>query len=247
MVGAARRKVDTQTQQMFDPEVDKPEHDKILTRLFEDDEVLKRLFMDRHKITGMLQPFTEASTFVVKRNVNDYNRTPEREVAYAEAVQMTGTKPAWRDMHPIRIHGKTLEAMMMFSNEDGKYSRIIGFVDICVSYSVATMPYIVKSYNGEQFLWTSDKVQPLALIEVKSAWPTAGNLLRQLNLYSQSSPKAFGGTVRYQYVVGPDDSVNDLVNQHGWRVVTFDQALGKFSLVPGNVGRKQMKEVAGEF
>lgn len=247
MVGAARRKVDTQTQQMFDPEVDKPEHDKILTRLFEDDEVLKRLFMDRHKITGMLQPFTEASTFVVKRNVNDYNRTPEREVTYAEAVQMTGTKPTWRDMHPIRIHGKMLEAMMIFSNEDGKYSRIIGFVDICVSYSVATMPYIVKSYNGEQFFWTSDKVQPLAVIEVKSAWPTAGNLLRQLNLYSQSSPKTFGGTVRYQYVVGPDDSVNDLVNQHGWRVVTFDQALENFVLVPGNVGRKPMKEVAGEF
>lgn len=231
MVGAARRKVDTQTQQMFDPEVDKPEHDKILTRLFSDDETLKRLFMERHGLS-MLQPFTVASTFKVAKQITDFRRELDRTVTYAEACELTGTTPTWGDLHPIRIHGKSLEALMEYSNEDGKYARIIGFVDICVSYSIATTPYIVKEYDSDKHLWTREEKRPQALIEVKGAWPTAGNLIRQLNLYRSSTCKAFGGNVREQYLVGPDESMNELAGQHGWRLVTFDPSLENFSLVP---------------
>lgn len=248
MVGAARRKVDTQTQQMFDPEVDKPEHDKILTRLFDDEETLKRLFMERHRV-AMLEPFTQAETFAVHAYGPDYDRTPARTVTYDEAVQLTGVRPTWRDLHPIRINSKALETMMTFSNDDGKYSRIVGFVDISVGYTVAAKPYVAKSSTSSsgKFIWCSDPLHAVALIEVKSAWPTAGNLLRQLNIYSSSSARGVSGTKRLQYVVGPDSSVNELVNQHGWRTVTFDQNLETFSLVPGSVGRRPVNKVSGEF
>jgi hypothetical protein len=248
MVGAARRKIDTQTQQMFDSEVDKPEHDKILTKLFDDEATLKRLFMERHKVT-MLEPFTPASKFAVHAHGPEYDRTPARIVTYDEAVQLTGVEPVWRDLHPIRVRSKVLEAMMTFSNDDGRYSRIVGFVDICVGYTVATMPYIANSSTSRdnKYIWSSDPLHAVALIEVKSAWPTAGNLLRQLNIYSNSTARGGVGNHRLQYVVGPDSSVNELVNQHGWRTVTFDQNLDNFTLVPGTIGRKPVKDVAGAF
>lgn len=241
MTSAARKKIDTRTLELFDREVDKPEHDHILVRLFEDDEQLGRLIHELHG-SPQLQPFDQRSSFKVFDGHGDLLRTVDIE----EAARLTGHRPVWKSATPFQIGHKSLEVLMSYSSDDhGKYSRIIGFIDVGISYVEKLYPYIRLDGKGVAH-WMSEGVQRTALFEVKSTWPTVGNLIRQLNLYRYAWPASFHGR-RMNILVGPDDSLNDIANQHGYRLITFSQDASKFTVCPAPPGKSKAEPVAGEF
>jgi hypothetical protein len=244
MVSTARKKIDTQTQQMFDSEIDKPEHDQILTRLFNSEDQLVGILMELHGVKP-LTPFTDASIFKLVSYGGGHHWTVHKEVIFEEAARLTGSRPVWKSTSPVRIQQKKIEVLMNYSL-DGKYSRLVGFIDIGVTYEVADYPFIIQDHYGK-CQWDSAKLDCVAMVEVKSAWPTSGNLLRQLNLYRASDPLGMSRQIRTNLLVGPDDSVNELVTQHGYRLVTFDAAVLKFMLVPGNIPKAKPKNLPGEF
>jgi hypothetical protein len=226
MISTARQKIDPQTRDMFDPEVDSPDHDKILTRLFGDDEALLSMLTALHGMT-VLPSITDKSTF----HAYHYPHSTRSVVTYSEAVEMTGVYPTWKTTCPIRDIRKQMETPLLWANERSSYSRVIGFVDICVGYKVAKWPQVEEGEKG-QFRWALEEEQHHTLIEVKGKWPSAGNLIRQLNLYRAASASGFGGRFG-GIVVGPNASMNDIVCQHGYRLATFDPDLTGFHLVPG--------------
>ena len=132
-------------------------------------------------------------------------------------------------MSPIRINQRQIEVLLDDWNENGRSKRLLGFIDIGVGYLSLGHPYVLQT--GKVCTWSCEKRPGCVLIEVKSAWPTAGNLIRQLNLYKNCAPRGFHGD-RHHLLVGPDESVNQLVNEHDYRLATFDSNVKNFTLIP---------------
>lgn len=246
MTSKARQKIDPQTRDMFDPEVDRPDHDKILTTLFADEGALLSLLTELHSLLS-LPPFTDDSTFTV----GAFGHAPKASsVNLAKAVALTGVHPQWASDSPIRIVGKQLEVPLQWISDDrGRYARLIGFCDIGVVYDIAKWPSIEETVYGKSYRWVDNTERYHVLIEVKSAWPTAGNLIRQLNLYRYANPVGLGDSRRGGLLlVGPDASMNTLANEHYYRLVTFDQDGARFELLPdsGSVAQPKRK-TAGVF
>ncbi len=228
MTGNARRKIDSYTQQMFDPEVDKPQHDQILTTLFTHEDAVVKLITELNGL-GPMCPISEIGEFEVK----EWTGESVRKVDLATAQELAGPSPQFKSMSPIRIKKKELEVIMNYTtDQERRYERLVGFIDMGVLYEVLRTPRLIST-KKDKYEWQVPRDARSLLIEVKSAWPTAGNLLRQLNLYYESRPSGFHQrTERQNLVVGPDDSMNALVNEHGYRLVTFDEAGKNFTLVP---------------
>lgn len=242
MAGSARQKIDPQTRDMFDAEVDRPDHDRILTTLFSDDAALLSLVAGLHNLPK-LQPFSPDSKFTV---TSDGVR--DRKVTYADAIRLTGIEPQWASLSPIRVTKKRMEVPLIHWSEKGRYSRIVGFCDIGVEYEVLSWPTIEWHSDGK-YSWERPATSWAALIEVKGAWPTAGNLVRQLNLYSTLSMSGLDQSShhRSRLVVGPDATMNELVCEHGYRLATFGVSGKTFSLVPGVTAKTTPKLPAGTF
>lgn len=245
MAGNARAKIDRQTMSMFDPEVDKPEHDAVLTTLFSANKQLVDLLTEYHQVKA-LEPFTAASMFSFKDEWESSKTTSQ--ITSAEAAKLTGKEAKWATTSPIRLLNKASEVILHYSADvTGRYSRIVGFIDIVVLYELVSKPPMVKRTGKETYEWVGFKSQHTAYIEVKGQWPTSGNLLRQLNLYRASSGGTETFASRHDFVVGPDDSMNDLVCAHGYRLVTFDATGTNFQLVPGSNKAMVSKRDRGQF
>lgn len=225
MVSAARQKIDRQTLQLFDSEVDRPEHDQIMTALFADERALEDLLIGLHGWPD-LQPLDDSTKFSL-RTTDFYEK--DKTVGFSESARLTGIRPCWKSLSPIRIRTKRLEVLLDDFSNEGRTHRLLGFVDIGIAYERVRPPYI--EFNGGTHSWHSDNPRYTTLIEVKSTWPTAGNLMRQLNLYRACQPRGFSGKVSH-LLVGPDDSMNELACEHGYRLATFDSTGTKFTLIP---------------
>jgi hypothetical protein len=229
MTSSARKKIDPQSMQLFDVEVDRPEHDEILTTLFQDTSTLQRLLRELHDLPE-LKAFGAESKF----SLIDYSdgRVPKNsEVSFDEATKLANGEPSWSSLSPVRIAHKELEVLLDLSSKEGKYSRLIGFIDICVSYKVVRGVHLERNSRAENYDWVLDADDFCAMIEIKGQWPTAGNLLRQLNLYRASDPRRFNGRLQH-LVVGPDTSMHELVAEHGYRLAVFDKQGKEFTLIP---------------
>lgn len=239
MSSKARQKIDPQIRDMFDAEIDRPDHDRILTTLFGNDTALHALLVELHK-PKEFQLFNEASRFRVN---NDFYS--DTFISYAEAVEKTGIEPKWISKSPINVIRKRLEVPMLWWSNNDKYSRIIGFVDIALQYEKINWPSITQNREGKCF-WQKQSDQFTAILEVKGGWPTVGNLIRQLNLYSAATVQGFDGSL-VRIAVGPDSSTNEILGEHGYRLVTFDAGLTNFELVPGITKPKSSKLESGQF
>ncbi len=241
MTSKARQKIDPSIRDMFDAEVDRPDHDKLLMTLFSDEAALHALLTELHDAKP-LPPFTPESKF----RVIDYYGGKSGVISYAEAVERTGVKPSWVDSSPIRLELKRLEQPLEYSSGDtGRYARIVGFADIVLAYTVVGWPDVVEPHH-RQFVWGKNEKKHCAVIEVKSAWPTVGNLVRQLQLYRFSDPVGISERQRANVVVGPDGSMNEVLCEHHYRLVTFDQAGQSFQLLK-NVAPTVRKAQPGQF
>lgn len=228
MAGNGTKKVDRFTAQLFDPEVNTPEHDQVLTTLFSDEATLKRILNELHGCKQLPELRDELTIQVTDRHGNRTGQT----VSFSEACQKTDKTPRWTDPMPVRITRKQLEVLMNYSTDEyGKYERLIGFVDIGVLYHLVTVPSMSWSKEGG-YEWEFRNEHRAVMLEVKAEWPTAGNLLRQLNLYRNSRPTGFSHVRRTDLVVGPDRSMEDLIMEHGYRLVTFDTTGTQFTLIP---------------
>lgn len=241
MAGAARQKIDRQTLQMFDPEVVKPEHDQIMTTLFNDTASLEAMLRQMHRL-GPLKPFAADSQFYV-RGTHAYDRTAK--VDMAKAVELTGKKPTWKSDSPIRLVAKQMEVLLDDYSNSGRSHRLMGFIDIGVAYDVVGMPSIERDSNNVH-KWVIDNERKALVIEVKSSWPTVGNLMRQLNLYRACIPRGFGDHPKY-LLVGPDDSMNEVAQQHGYRLATFDASGKVFTLAPERPSARGAKSEDAAF
>lgn len=241
MAGAARQKIDPQTRQLFDPEVDHPEHDQILTTLFQSDDRLKGMLRSMHGLKDLVQPGPQHRfQLLAARSSSNYLDTKDRVVSFDEAVQLVGGEPpTWQTPDPVRGLQKVLEAPLHFHTE--RTSRILGFIDLLVKYWIPKNLRVVEASSGK-YEWDIEKQYRYVYVEVKSRWPTAGNLMRQLNLYSQCSAGANGDGFRV--VVGPDSSMNELLHAHGWRLATFNPELTQFQFCPKPVAPKAEVKVA---
>ncbi|HQC95144.1 MAG TPA: hypothetical protein PK306_05510 [Aquabacterium sp.] len=245
MSSTARQKVDRQTMSLFDPEVERPDHDRILTTLYEDQEALEQTLADLHDLKPLM-PFSSSDRFAV-HDENHHSADGKRAdvVSLDDAVQMTGVPPSWSSLSPVRIERKRLEVLMhLWSSE--RSSRLIGFVDMCVRYRIVHSPTLWRE-NGKVF-WQTRGADRMAMIEVKGQWPSTGALIRQLNLYSACTADGFDAThsTRDRIVVGPDDSVHSVVSGHGYRLVTFSGAPLTFRVSPA-IRRPETKPVPGVF
>lgn len=241
MTSKARQKIDPQTKDMFDPEVERPDHDKILTTLFSNDDALLSLLADLHQ-PAPLKPFTPESRFRVAHFGYGARTTV---IDLAEAVSKTGVTPSWVSDSPIRIVGKQLEVPMLWYSEHQRSSRIMGFCDIAVRYQIVEWPSICVTEKGA-YHWEHNAELHYALIEVKAVWPTVGNLIRQLNLYRHSSPLGHQGKESL-IVVGPDVSMNEVACQHHYRLATFDSSGTKFTLQQRISAPSRSKNTEGQF
>lgn len=237
MTSKARQKIDPNVRDMFDPEVDRPDHDQLLVRLF-DDEVLLRLLTELHQVKP-LQPFTEASRFSVR---SDHGKSST--VSFADAVKLTGVKPRWSTTSPIRLAGKRLEVPLEYSS-DGRFARLVGFADIAVAYAVVGWPVIWEDLG--KYTWDASEGSWCAVIEVKSAWPTVGNLVRQLQLYRYSTPVGLADRRRLNVAVGPDNSVAEILGEHSYRLVSFVAGGGEFRVEPEAVKAAAVEGQPGEL
>lgn len=224
MSSNARAKIDRQTLSLFDPEVDKPEHDAIVRRLFEDDETVARLLAKIHGLSP-LQNFAPDTLFNVHRTSDLYD-TPT-PISYSEAEKITGKAPVWKSDCPIRIERKQMEVLLEYWGSSGRSGRLIGFIDLGFEYEIVSGLAIVK--DEARYKWTRVKKTRCATVEVKSQWPTAGNLIRQLNLYHSSEPIGFKSP-RVSIAVGPDDSLAQIIKHHDYSLVTFDPTGQTFRL-----------------
>lgn len=229
MTGAARKKIDPQTLQLFDSEVDQPEHDDILTTLFRDEDRLLRLIKQLHGLHDLVPP-QETDKFDVWHIHKDSSHRGAQEIVTSQqAVEMCGgPPPQWQSLSPIRKFEKHLEVPLEYGD---RYSRIVGFIDMVLGYSTVGPLYLVKDHSGK-YTWHSDKNHCFLYIEVKSKWPTAGSLLRQLNLYGKcivENPNS--GITRKKIVIGPDESMRDLLEEHGWWLANFNADLSEFRLM----------------
>ena len=93
MAGAARKKIDPQTLQLFDPEVDLPEHDTILTALFRDEDRLLRLIKQLHGLSDLKQPLETDKFDVWDSYRNSSPGGPHDVVTWQQAVEIGGGIP----------------------------------------------------------------------------------------------------------------------------------------------------------
>jgi len=231
MTSAARRKVDSQTMQLFDAEVDKPEHDQVMTRLFQDPDAIHRLLLELHG-GALLKPIVDSDVFVLE--TFDGHSTIRTKIPYSEAVAMSGVAPVWTSLSPIRLSKKGLECLLDHYAEGARVARLIGFIDMVVEYKlIKGLPMLTRNSGvSGPAEWALNAETRVAAIEVKGSWPTAGNLIRQLNLYRCSVTRGYFNGRRTNFVVGPDDSMADLIHEHGYRLVTFDATGTQFKLLP---------------
>ena len=243
MAGAARKKIDPQTAQLFDPEVDKPDHDRILTTLFADDDRLLTMLRRLHGLQMLEQPTDELSVEIWQDEKSAYSKRLS-VVKWKEAVALAGgVAPKWTTLSPIRNMRKFLEHALYLQTSN-QSSRIMGFIDMVLTYEFVEPMYLVRNHSGKT-KWGTVRQISHAMVEVKSQWPTAGNLLRQLNLYRQcNSPSSHGHQVRV--VVGPDDSMNEILGAHGWRLAYFNDDLSSLRLAPEVKKKLVMKTTSSE-
>jgi hypothetical protein len=237
MTSNARRKIDGFTQQLFDAEVDKPEHDQVLTALFEDRAAQAQILTEFHQLEPLL-PIEDYAPFRVFDGVE--GRWLAEPMSYADATTRCGPFPTWQSRSPLRLVTKQLECLMDYRAAGANAARLMGFMDMAVLYDIQGKPTI--HVERGKWNWEQSRRRFLALFEIKGEWPSAGNLIRQLNLYRACSPRDFsryaadyaphGYHERSLFVVGPDESMHALVNEHNYRLVTFDRAGTGFSLHP---------------
>jgi hypothetical protein len=236
MTSNARRKIDGFTQQLFDAEVDKPAHDQVLTTLFEDRAAQAQILSDFHKLAPLL-PIEQYESFRVYDGVEGRWR-PEL-IPFTEATDRCGQFPAWQSTSPLRLVTKQLESLMDYCPDGARVARLMGFMDMAILYDIQGKPTI--HVERGKWSWEQTRQRFLALFEIKGEWPSAGNLIRQLNLYRACLPRDFGRygignsngyRERNLFVVGPDETVHSLVNEHHYRLVTYDKAGTGFSLRP---------------
>lgn len=194
-----------------------------------------------HRLPNLVQP-TEIDLFGLWHSHYDSQSRPSKILKWSEAVQLAGgAEPRWNSLVPIRDLKKTLESPLRM--ETGPRStRIMGFIDIQLQYQIPG-PIHLSNYSNGNISWGSISEVWHMLIEVKSRWPSAGNLLRQLNLYRD----CITGAHIKRVVVGPDESMNDLLCAHGWRLVTFNRDLSAFQLIPSAAGQKPARLSPNEF
>jgi hypothetical protein len=226
MAGNARKKIDGHTQQLFDSEVEKPAHDEILMALYEEQRLEKLLA----EIYGLapLPPFTEDSKFHIQADEGPTRLVGSRGVlSLAEATEITKVPPQWKSPSRVRIQRKQLEYPLEYTASTSNYARLVGFIDLAVWFDVLDERPYVWAPPGVTPVWRNERQERLELFEVKSQWPSVGVLIRQLNLYRHADPR--GGShhrTRGYSVVGPDESVRAIVNEHGYSLTTFDAEAG---------------------
>lgn len=225
-MSGARQKIDRQTLQLFDNEVDRPEHDQILTTLFRNDSRLNTLLMRVHNLRELATPTAGAELGIWTQYYDPtVGAKPASKVSLEQAINLAGPPPEWTSLSPIRELQKTLEHPL-YMESGPRSSRVMGFIDLLLRYQILSPLYLME-LGPNKYQWETNKETWTTLVEVKSQWPSAGNLLRQLNLYAA----CMRSTDTKRVVIGPDDSMNDLLCEHGWRLVTFSPDLSSFQLM----------------
>lgn len=241
MSSKARQKIDGQTLQLFDTEVDRPEHDQVVTMLYEDSSTLAELIQGSLGCKSLTH-LEDSSVIAVRSWDGSLGGEVVDQLSYSDASRLTGIPATWDSLNPVRIKGKKLEVLMNYSTNHGRSERLIGFVDIGVTYQVVTGMEISREQG--RYRWEPQTSSGTCLIEVKAAWPTVGNLIRQLNLYSHSVPVLPATDERHHIVVGPDETMAKTCEEHRWRTAVFENAAKEFRLLPK---RSQAKPLTSTF
>ncbi len=114
-----------------------------------------------------------------------------------------------------RVCKRTLEYVLAsHSGYQGKMERIVGYADLLIE---TELPHISPNYkfdkerredvfDGFELAWSRGSDAPRILVEAKSAMPTVGELMRQIQLYRT----AFHGKF---VVVSPDDKYEGVLSE----------------------------------
>jgi hypothetical protein len=174
----------------WDAEVSNPNHDAICLWAYENaDSIFRKTCPDRFNHAWLKE---EVRLDCVK---ND-----QSAIGLARVFTNANPRP------DPRVFQRTLEYVL---KSQDRMERIVGYADLLIETEIPRVDPRYKAavtrggdhvFDGFKLVWSRDcKAAPRILVEAKSALPTVGELMRQIQLYRT----AFSGKF---VVVSPDDS-----------------------------------------
>ena len=185
----------------WDSEVALPKHDDICQWVYHNaDKVLRAIHPEHFDRDWIREDFSDATGV----------STTELGKEFLEKNPRPNPKVAKREIEPV---------LRSYSGHNNNYERIVGYGDVLLTYF---LPKVANIYDPN-ILINRDAVigyqvsgyRYQLMVEVKSALPTLGELMRQLNLYSTAFREK-------QAVVSPDDQFADILREQGYGFMLYN-------------------------
>jgi hypothetical protein len=182
---------------LWDDEVPKISHDKVVLWAYKNAEVLLReyllAFPDR-------DPRHAAS-----------DKWDSVCIQYARANKKLSELPPLPPKPTTLVKNRVLEKVIMQHPEHGRsLPRILGYADLVIEWAEPMV-----EWSQEHSKWYLSSNGRALLVEAKTTMPSLGELMRQINLYRQ----VYGSVV----VVGQDDSYAEILREQGVLFVKYSE------------------------
>jgi hypothetical protein len=181
---------------LWDDEVPKVSHDKMVIWAYENAEILVRQYL---------------TSFPKKDYGAALSTTWEPQSIRIPARGSRADLPPLPPKPTSLVRQKVLEQVIEQhpENANGRsLPRILGYADLVIIWAV---PFV--EWDAEQDQWQIGWSSQALLVEAKTVLPTLGELMRQLNLYRL--------VFRNVVVVAPDETYADILLEQGIYVATY--------------------------
>lgn len=217
----AKSREKTQQLGFWDPEVSTPVHDEIVLWAYRNaDQILKAVCGEDYERPWDWVDF--GHRYLPSFYIN--GAEAQKEKAAAEAFMKDNPRPR------PQVVGKTLEMVLKTrTGHKQNFEKIVGYADLVLEVE---FPFLCEVTAGDEVgkytfveievstggrgccKWPHPSHTPSILVEAKSAIPSLGELIRQLNLYRE----AFTGPI---VVVSPDARHAEILEEQGVVFVLF--------------------------
>jgi hypothetical protein len=197
----AKSREKTQQIGLWDDQVSTNKHDEICLWVYQNSErIVKNLIPEQFDRPWNESDISSAQIDAYKKHIDDFSKTNKRK-------------------NP-EIVGKFLEKVLLTSGTNN-YSRIVGYADVTIQVSIPKIEcdriYPNDAHHGITTGLVESNSFESFLIEVKSIFPTIGELMRQLNLYRT----VFKGKI---CVVAPDCQFKKILKEQNIEFIKYDPA-----------------------
>lgn len=182
---------------LWDDEVPKISHDKIVLWAYQNAEFL---------LQSYLQAFPERD---YRKALGD--KWAGDGISYANAGKKLSELPPLPPKPTTLVTSRELEKVITQHSEHGRsLPRILGYADLVIQWGDPR-----AEWYAEKDKWVVTASTRSLLVEAKTTMPSLGELMRQINLYRQ----VYGSVV----VVGQEDSYAEILREQGVLFVKYPE------------------------